>query len=114
MTLPLMFAGCSAPVTAVATAPPTATPNAAIAAEPELDPVIASITQQRRDQIKRVVSLRLVFGDSAPVSVTDVRLEAAGFARQVDAAWDHRPVLIQPHVAVALPIALTSADCNAT
>ena len=114
MTLPLMFAGCSAPVTAVATAPPTATPNAAIAAEPELDPVIASITQQRRDQIKRVVSLRLVFGDSAPVSVTDVRLEAAGFARQLDAAWNHRPVLIQPHVAVALPITLTSADCNAT
>ena len=49
MTLSLMFAGCSAPLTAVDSAPPTPAPNAAIAAEPELDPIIASITQQRRD-----------------------------------------------------------------
>ena len=59
------------------------------------------------------MSLRLVFGDSAPVAITDVRLNAPGFVRQLNSAWNHRPVLIQPNVPVALPVALADADCNA-
>jgi hypothetical protein len=85
-------------------------------APPEPASVTAQVTQQRRDQIKRVVSLRITVGGAFvtggdPMTVTDVRLDAPGFVRQRDVPWDHRPVLTQPHVAVALPVALAEADC---
>jgi len=77
------------------------------------EPVVAAgITQQRRDQIKRVVSLRITASDSAPITVTDARLIAPGFTRQSDVAWNHRPVIVQPDVPVALPISLAPADCE--
>ncbi len=81
----------------------------------------ATITQQRRDQIKRVVSLRITVGGSVtensgdgrdPISITDVRLVAPGFVRQPEMAWNHRPVLIQSNVPVALPITLADPDCT--
>ena len=91
---------------------PAAAPNSTAAVDTDPRAVVASITQQRRDQIKRVVSLRLIFGDSPPMAVTDVRLKAAGFVGQQDVAWNHRPVLLQPNVAVALPIPLARAECD--
>ena len=108
----LVLAACSAAGTAVAPAGPASAPISVATAHRDPDTIIASITQQRRDLIKRVVSLRLIFADSPPVAVTDVRLNAAGFVRQRDIAWNHRPVLLQPNVAVALPIPLARADCG--
>ncbi|CAB4877675.1 MAG: hypothetical protein F2793_05225 [Actinobacteria bacterium] len=74
--------------------------------------VDGQVTQQRRDQIKRVVSVRLTFGDPDPIVVTDVRLVSPAFVRQSQVAWHHRPVRVQPGVPVALPIALAAADCT--
>lgn len=115
-SLCLLLAGCSGPSTGLgsvlssATSKDTSLTTVAVV----VGGIAASITQQRRDQIKRVVSLRLTFDDPAPVSVTDVRLDAPGFIRQVQVPWEHPSVLIQPNVAVALPVTLAAPDCSDT
>lgn len=93
---------------------PPATPTATSLTGDDEVPVgvTASITQQRRDQIKRVVSVRLTFDDPAPASITDVRLDAPGFVQQSAVPWQHASVLIQPNVAVALPVQLADPDCS--
>lgn len=112
LAMSLVLTACSATGTAAVSVGPAAAPDSVAAADTSPSAISASITQQRRDQIKRVVSLRIAFSDSGPVAVTDVRLNATGFVRQLHSAWNHRPVLLQPNVPVALPIALTGADCR--
>lgn len=112
----LLLAGCSGPAKDAGSALPSAPPRATSLEldEVQLGAVVASITQQRRDQIKRVVSLRLTFDDPAPVSVTDVHLDSPGFIRQSEVRWEHPSVFIQPNVAVALPVPLAAPICSAT
>lgn len=110
----ILVAGCSnsPPMSGSTRASVTPRESSSTANDGATGGVVASITQQRRDQIKRVVSLRLTFDEPAPVSVTDVRLDSPGFIRQSEVPWDHAAVLIQPGVAVALPVSLAEPNCS--